>query len=143
MYREEHDRFIICLKNRMRLRSFHITAILLFFCFVHSKSFGQEWSSPIQPGGVEQLNFRWRNYIEDQKTTGITEWFFLNKSDSLIEFTYLILSNKNDELLGHITLLPHKRTLSGFLMRGDSITSVQVDEVVFRQSTTKTSAQKN
>lgn len=62
----------------------------------------------------------------------------MNDSDSLVEFNYLILSNKNDELAGRIVLLPHKKTLSGFLIRGDSITSVQLDEVVFRPPPVKT-----
>ena len=108
--------------------TYFIILLLLFQNILQSG----EWSSPIDLAKTSRVQFRWRVVKLDSKSKqNEIEWGFRNASDSIVTFSYLIVSERNERIMGRVTILPHRVKIAGWTLSGKSILNTLIDDIHF------------
>ena len=94
---------------------------------------GQGWKNTTESFSVPGVTFQWRRFgrlMTDDRA--FVEWRFVNTSDSIISFTYRILSDSGDERPGKVSLRPHALRLSGWYFAGDKIQRLELTDLTYQ-----------
>ena len=109
-----------------------ITSCLFMLLFFQSFLQSGQWSKPIDLFKTSQMQFQWRliGYDTKAKRNNI-EFSFNNSSDSTVLFSYLIITDQNERLIGRVFVQPHQKKLAGWPFKGNSIVNTLVENVQF------------
>lgn len=110
-----------------------ISTVIVFAIVTTARS--QIPSQPTELQPPVGVSFQWRLLRwDDASQKNEAEMVFGNITDSTIAFSYVIGTNKNEELRGRMTLHPHRQNLFGWLLAG-RITRVESNTIEYKAST--------
>lgn len=102
-------------------------SLLLLFALLPCTAAAQPWTKPTLVYSSPRLFTQWRKDGTDPSgSRNAMEWLFVNLSDSLCEFDYLVVSNRNEKQVGRMTLPSRSRRFSGWYLAGDSIVDIRI-----------------
>jgi hypothetical protein len=108
--------------------------ILFSLLILSSEGFAQGWSPQQAITDLPQIVFRSRlTGIDRQTQLRAMEWVFENKSDSIVSFTYRLISDARDTLVGRMMIREKRREYSGWFIRGTRFVKIQTENVSIKR----------
>ncbi|MBI1807783.1 MAG: hypothetical protein HYR76_12105 [Ignavibacteria bacterium] len=102
---------------------FILSVIIILGALNKAEGQAQQSNASFQP--LPGTTFRWRLLgFDEEKKKYQVEMVFLNTTDSIFVFNYVIGTNRAEELLGRVTLRPRGQSMFGWLFSGNRITNI-------------------
>jgi hypothetical protein len=102
-----------------------------------SSVFAGDWSERFALSEKGEIQFRWRFLESKQKDDTFMEWEFLNTTNEVVTFNYIIISNENETTVGRTTLSSFSRKISGWFLKGNKIVNAEVQGIEFGKKKAK------